>query len=271
VADGGEVGRSVALSAATLVLAVDDVEHPMEGVLDAPMLALGMGELGGIGGDRGDVEAGLAGGRLARFLAHRLNHADAGEVGPKGVALLHPGDITDDPVAAGLDAAMIGIAGLMRGPACQGAIPETGGALLDEEIGDIAIEGRLVLPGLRRGRLLSAGEGAVTGAGLGRAPLSRGQEFVPPQEAALPRPSQEHRAVAHPVRAGQPGDCQENAARAGPGLITPGVCLDPVNNAGQPKHNTSLCQLAPLPGAALPEITPRPPKYQLCQGCSVFP
>ena len=36
VADGGEVGRSVALSDAALVLAVDDVEHPMEAVLDTP-------------------------------------------------------------------------------------------------------------------------------------------------------------------------------------------------------------------------------------------
>jgi len=43
--------------------------------------------------------------------------------------------------------------------------------------------------------------GAVAGAGLGRAPVPHRQEPVPPQEAALPRPLQEHRAIAHPVRA----------------------------------------------------------------------
>lgn len=38
---------------------------------------------------------------------------------------------------------MIGIARLMAGPASRGAIFETG-ALLDEEIGDIAIERRMI-------------------------------------------------------------------------------------------------------------------------------
>ena len=47
------------------------------------------------------------------------------------------------------------------------------------------------------------------------------------QEAALPRPGQEHRATAHPLRPGQPGHRQENPARASAGLTTPGVCLDP--------------------------------------------
>jgi len=72
------------------------------------------------------------------------------------MALAQPGDVAGDPVAAGLDAAMVGIGGLMGGPACGGAIFEPSGALLDEEIGDITTKGRLVVPGLRRGRLLSA-------------------------------------------------------------------------------------------------------------------
>jgi hypothetical protein len=100
-------------SDAALVFAVDDIEHPMETVFDPPMLAGGAGELGGVRGDRGDVEAGLAGSRLAGLLALGLDHGDAGEVGPSGMALLQPSDVADDPVAAGLDAAMIGVGGLI--------------------------------------------------------------------------------------------------------------------------------------------------------------
>ena len=80
------------------------------------------------------------------------------------MALAQPADVTGNlraketspDVAAGFDAAMIGIGRLMRSRAARGAILEAGGALFGEEIGDIAIQGRLVLPGLRRGRLLSA-------------------------------------------------------------------------------------------------------------------
>ena len=43
------------------------------------------------------------------------------------------------------------------------------------------------------------------------------------REATLPRPGQEHRATANPVRTGQFGDRQENPARAGLCLITPGL------------------------------------------------
>ena len=79
MADGGEVGRAVALSDAALVLAVDDIEHPMEAVLDTSMLARGMGERGGIGGDRGDVEAGLPGSsRTASTMAMLVRSGQAG-------------------------------------------------------------------------------------------------------------------------------------------------------------------------------------------------
>src|SRR3954452_17700418 len=44
---------------------------------------------------------------------------------------------------------------------------------------------------------------------------------------------EEHRATAHPVRAGQPGDRQENSACPIPGLITPGLCLNPGNDTGK--------------------------------------
>jgi hypothetical protein len=61
MADGGEVGGAITLSDATFVFAADDIEDPMKAVLDAPMLACGAGELYGVGGDRGDAAAGLAG------------------------------------------------------------------------------------------------------------------------------------------------------------------------------------------------------------------
>jgi hypothetical protein len=131
--------------------------------LDAPMLACGMGELDGIGGDRADVETGLAGSRLAGLLAHGLDHADAGQIGPPRMALAQPGDVADDPVAADLEATMptaqgrgsaIGIGRLMGGPASRGAILEAGGALLAEEIGDVAMQRRLVV--LERQQVIGA-------------------------------------------------------------------------------------------------------------------
>jgi hypothetical protein len=136
----------------------------MEAVLDAPMVPRGAGELYGIRGDRGDVVAGLAGRRLAPLFAYGLDHADADEVGPLRMALAQPADVAGDlraketspDVAARLDAAMVGIGGLMGGPACRGAILEPSGALFDKQIGDITTQARLVVPGLRRGRLLSA-------------------------------------------------------------------------------------------------------------------
>jgi hypothetical protein len=84
--------------------------------------------------------------------------------------------------------------------------------------------------GLGRG----GGEGVVAGAGLCRAPVPHRQEPVPAQAAALSRPGQEHGATAHPVRPGQPGDRQENPARAGPSLITPGLCPAPKTTLENP-------------------------------------
>lgn len=77
-ADGGEVGRAVASADAALVFVRDDIEHPMEGILDAPMLAGGASEFDCIRADRGAIEAGLAGGLLARFVALGLDRGDAG-------------------------------------------------------------------------------------------------------------------------------------------------------------------------------------------------
>src|SRR3954452_18071496 len=58
-----------------------------------------------------------------------------------------------------------------------------------------------------------------------------------PQEAALSRPQEEHRAVAHVVCLGQPGDRQENPACPIQGLITPGLCLNLGNDTGKPRYS----------------------------------
>jgi IS5 family transposase len=63
--------------------------------------------------------------------------------------------------------------------------------------------------------------GAVTGARLGRAPVSYRQKPVPTSQAALPRLGQEHGAAAHPVCACQPGDRQESPARSSARLMIP--------------------------------------------------
>src|SRR3954447_15901134 len=68
---------------------------------------------------------------------------------------------------------------------------------------------------------------SLAGARRDRASLSHRQEPLPPQEAALSRPQEEHRTAPHAVRPGQSGDRQEGAPSPVIGLITPAVCLDP--------------------------------------------
>ena len=70
---------------------------------------------------------------------------------------------------------------------------------------------------------------------------------------------------------GQFGDRQERPARAGPGLITPAIRLDPANNTVKPKNNPDFRRLMPLPGASRPEISPASPNRQPTQQCSAFP
>ena len=114
--------------------------------------------------------------------------------------------------------------------------------------------------------------GAVTGARRRRASLPHRQEPVPPQEAALSRPQEEHRAAAHLVRLGQPGDRQEDPACAAvPGLITPGLCLNPGNDTGKSRYSPGFRQYRPLPGAPPSTIMPRPPTRRRHSHCSVFP
>src|SRR3954447_16721825 len=85
------------------------------------------------------------------------------------------------------------------------------------------------------------------------------------------RPVQEYRAAAHPVRSGQPGDRQEDPACPIPGLITPGLCLNPGNDSAKPRCSPSFRQPRPLPGTPRSTNMPRSLTHRLRPLCSVFP
>ena len=65
VAQGGEVGGGVAGAHAAFIFAQGDIEHPVEGVFDAPVAADGTGEFRGVRGQAAEVVAALAAGRAA--------------------------------------------------------------------------------------------------------------------------------------------------------------------------------------------------------------
>ena len=74
VVQRGEVGGGVAGAPAAFIFAQGGIEHPVEGVFDAPVAADGAGEFRGVRGQAAEVGAPLAGGRagaLARGFDHR--------------------------------------------------------------------------------------------------------------------------------------------------------------------------------------------------------
>ena len=73
--DGGHVLRAVSGAQAAKVFVEDDVEHPVQAVLDVPVRADGVGEQGGVQGQGAEVEPPLAGG-LAAALDLSLDHRD---------------------------------------------------------------------------------------------------------------------------------------------------------------------------------------------------
>ena len=79
VAQGGQMVGGVAGAHAALVLAQGDVEHPVEGVFDAPVAADGAGQLGGVWWQAAQVVAPLAG-ALATNLAGGLDDRGGGGV-----------------------------------------------------------------------------------------------------------------------------------------------------------------------------------------------
>src|SRR6185437_13165779 len=95
--------------------------------------------------------------------------------------------------------------------------------------------------------------------GLGRAPVPHRQELVPAQAAALSRPGQEHRATAYPVRPGQPGDRQENPARAGPCLNHARTLPCSKTTLENPSTKPVFYPHGPLSAAPASKIMPQPP------------
>src|SRR3546814_9170491 len=96
----------------------DDIEDPVQAVLDAPMGAPGMGEGLGIEPGGGEIIAAFALDLAAAFDAG-LDHGDGGEAGEArfaGIAAVReePVDGMADGVAAAFEAAMIVVEGLDR-------------------------------------------------------------------------------------------------------------------------------------------------------------
>ena len=67
MADGGHVAGAMALAETGLVVGEGDVEHPVQAVLDGPVLADGFGGVGRGEGAGGDEVAGLGAGGAAAF------------------------------------------------------------------------------------------------------------------------------------------------------------------------------------------------------------
>ena len=127
VFESGEILWTVVASVAGAVLVHVDVEHPVEAVFDAPVVAGvlvqalgrdGFGEeiVGGLGRQRAGVDA--------FGFARAANGADGFQAGP-AMDVLQPIDIVANDGASGLDAAMIGLdrltVGLHASPRASGS------------------------------------------------------------------------------------------------------------------------------------------------------
>ncbi len=89
----GEVCWSMVGSQAALVISEDHIEHPMEAVLDSPMVSDEWSDQAGDESQRGNVETRLAL-DLAASLTGTLDHDNAVEARPL-MGLLKPVDIVD--------------------------------------------------------------------------------------------------------------------------------------------------------------------------------
>jgi hypothetical protein len=108
-AQAGEVFGRMILAGAHPVLVEDDIEHPVQAVLDLPVGAHDREETGGGERPREQVVAGGERGP-AVLLARGGDLADRPEAG-KFVGFGEPGDVVDDRGAAGLDAAVVAVGG----------------------------------------------------------------------------------------------------------------------------------------------------------------
>ena len=75
---------AMALTNAAIVFTNADIEDPMERIFHAPVFPHGLGETGGITGQRGQEKALLDRDRTAHF-AVRLDKANTGDIGPRAL------------------------------------------------------------------------------------------------------------------------------------------------------------------------------------------
>src|SRR5689334_6181514 len=114
-AQEGEVAGGGTIAHATVVLAEGDVEHPMQGVFDAPVPADGWGQAGGIiaaaAEEVADLGLDLAG---AGDAADRLHRQHRGQLGPatQGLELPSGGAHEDAPA----DQAAVALEGVEHRP-----------------------------------------------------------------------------------------------------------------------------------------------------------
>src|SRR3954453_16700704 len=115
VLDDGHVGWPMTGSQAGEVIAEDDIEHPVQSVLDAPMSAHDASEAVDVEPGRAEIVALLPLDR-AVSLGLTRHHADGGQSGEAELARIaaggeQPVDIMADCMAAGLDPAVFAVDG----------------------------------------------------------------------------------------------------------------------------------------------------------------
>ena len=130
VADDGHLGWTVSGSRSCGVLAEDDVEHPVQGVLDGPVASHGAGELGRAHPARGDVEASLDAG-CALFVDARLDAGEDGDAGEaifagKAAVAVEPADVGRHADDAFFDAAVTFVGVDVGIEALRGRVGEEG-------------------------------------------------------------------------------------------------------------------------------------------------
>lgn len=114
--DGGHVLGAMAGPEPGEVVVEDDVQHPVEAVLDAPVCADRPGEGDGVELGGGQVVA-AGGGGVAVAFDDGLDHADGGEARKARLAGMtavggEPGDVVGHGMASYLDPAVIAVGGL---------------------------------------------------------------------------------------------------------------------------------------------------------------
>ena len=160
MADGGHVLQPLSGPGATQALVKDDVEHPVQAVLDVPVLPDGAGEEFGIKRERAEVEAALTAG-VSGVFDLGLHHGDGLEAGKawlSGEAPIGAGesDVVADGMVTLLDAAMIAVDGGL-GEQARGLGIVEGARDLGVEIGLVVLHGEEVAGVLAKGLLRDLG------------------------------------------------------------------------------------------------------------------